>query len=160
MQLVGTCESVLLQIKLTIFKPFVFSLASILPSAAIIPPITSRIQFHRYEIKVKYWSTILNYFKDNLSTVSVIQFNAKQMDLLDASSGMFMMGLKVSPNYCKLWEWLYTPVLGGQLIWKSSVTYVIWYGYHSWKRQALMDRNNCCYQLSGLTIEFKKTHDS
>ena len=79
------------------------------------------------------------------------------MDLLDASSGMFMMGLKVSPNYCKLWEWLYTPVLGGQLIWKSSVTYVIWYGYHSWKRQALMDRNNCCYQLSGLTIEFKNS---
>jgi hypothetical protein len=33
----------------------------------------------------------------HFSTVSVKQSNAKQMDLLDASSSMFMVGLKATP---------------------------------------------------------------
>ena len=35
---------------------------------------------------------------DNLSTVSVKRFDAKQMVLLDASSSMFMVYLKVNPK--------------------------------------------------------------
>ena len=41
-----------------------------------------------------FYSPSNNY--DNLSVVSVKQSNAKQMDLLDASSSMFMVGLKAT----------------------------------------------------------------
>ena len=43
---------------------------------------------------------------DNHLVVSMIQSNAGQVDLLGASSSVFMVGLKVNPNYmcCGFWS--------------------------------------------------------
>ena len=102
---------------------------------------------------------------DSLLVVCMIHSNARQVVLLDVSSSVFMVDLKVNPNYkfcCGLWKWFHTSVLRG-IAHLEYGAWVCWMASSHWDE--LLEETDSIwiwirvYQLFELTIE-QKTHDS
>ena len=102
---------------------------------------------------------------DSLLVVCMIHSNARQVVLLDVSSSVFMVDLKVNPNYkfwCGLWKWFHTSVLRG-IAHLEYGAWVYWMASSHWDE--LLEETDSIwiwirvYQLFELTIE-QKTHDN